>query len=88
MPKETVITQILNKIQQRIETRKLMEAEIIEEDEQENKKKGRDVRRGIEFDRGQYRKWIENFYFAGATYETTQTNSDAGDIDEDKTKLD
>lgn len=65
LPAESIIASVLQQIEKRLEERRLMQAELTEEEEEVTKKKGREVRSElIKFEREKYRKWIEAFYYS------------------------
>jgi hypothetical protein len=78
-PPEGVIAGVLKNIEKRLQERRLMAAELKEDEEKINgangvvqgatKKKGRVVRDegDVEFDAKKYRKWVEDFYYGGSS---------------------
>jgi hypothetical protein len=65
VPAETIISSLLQQIEKRLEERRLMKAELNEEEEEVIKKKGRETRNDAgKFEREKYRKWIESFYYS------------------------
>lgn len=64
-PADTLINNLLKQIEKRTEDRKLMQAELTEEDDEVTKKKGREGRAAaLKFERDKYRKWIESYYYS------------------------